>query len=239
MKLSTAGFGVREITDTDRIYAEIINEATVSVTNQESCRKSWSFDGDQICAKGRVTDLRDVTIPDACSGDSGGGLTAQRFDDNFVLLGLVSFGERDCGTRDGRPGVYTNILSHLSWYWSMMDMTKSFKECYPRIRSVTERPGFESQCSTEDGRECQLPFTFRGTVYTECTREHDQEGRLWCSTRTDERGEHVQSGGHWGHCQESCRDRRGDTPGDNEISQKLLSRNHTLNNNITRPSPVR
>ena len=89
---------------------------------------------------------------------------------------------------------------------------------------MTERPGSESQCSTEDGRECQLPFTFRGTVYTECPREHDQEGRLWCSTRTDERGEHVQSGGHWGHCQESCRDRRGDTPGDNEISQKLKSR---------------
>ena len=127
MKLTTAGFGVREITDTDRIYAEIINEATVSVTNQESCRKSWSFDGDQICAKGRVSDLRDVIIPDACSGDSGGGLTAQRFDDNFVLLGLVSFGERDCGTRDGRPGVYTNILSHLSWYWSMMDMMKELQ----------------------------------------------------------------------------------------------------------------
>ena len=38
MKLQTFGFGVREITDTDRLYAEIINQATVTVTNQDTCR---------------------------------------------------------------------------------------------------------------------------------------------------------------------------------------------------------
>ena len=48
MKLSTAGFGVREITDTERIYAEIINEASVTVANQESCTSSWKLIGDQI-----------------------------------------------------------------------------------------------------------------------------------------------------------------------------------------------
>ena len=123
MKLKTAGFGVREITDTERIYAEIINEATVSVSNQESCRSSWRFNGDQICAKGSVADLRDGGLPDTCSGDSGGGLTAQRFDDNSVLLGVVSFGERECGERGGRPGVYTNVLSHLGWYSSYYYIT--------------------------------------------------------------------------------------------------------------------
>ena len=69
---------------------------------------------------------------------------------------------------------------------------------------MTERPGTESQCSTEDGRECQLPFTFRGTVYTECTREHDQENKLWCSTKTDQRGERQEGQGHWAICPDTC-----------------------------------
>ena len=82
----------------------------------------------------------------------------------------------------------------------------------------------ESKCTTEDGRVCQLPFTFRGTQYTECTMEHDQDGRLWCSTRTDHLGHHVQNGGHWGHCQDSCLSGQGQTLADNEISQKLESK---------------
>ena len=40
MNLQTFGFGVREITDRDRLFAEIINEATVTITNQESCRST-------------------------------------------------------------------------------------------------------------------------------------------------------------------------------------------------------
>ena len=151
-------------------------------------RTSWKFVGDQLCAKGAVVDSRSGRVPDTCSGDSGGGLVAQRFDDNFVLLGIVSFGEGECGARDGRPGVYTNLLSHLAW-----------------LRSVTDSssPG-RPLCTTEDGRPCQLPFTFRGTLYSACTREHDQEDKLWCSTKTDPGGGHVQAGGHWGHCSDSC-----------------------------------
>ena len=32
------GFGVREITDKERIYAEIINKATLDISNQKECR---------------------------------------------------------------------------------------------------------------------------------------------------------------------------------------------------------
>lgn len=188
-------------------------------------RSAWKFDGDQLCAKGSVVDPRTGRVPDTCSGDSGGGLVAQRFDDNFVLLGIVSFGESECGARDGRPGVYTNLLSHLAW-----------------LRSVTEssRPG-RTVCTTEDGRPCQLPFTFRGSLYSGCTRDHDQEDRLWCSTKTDQAGNHVQAGGHWGHCSDSCQVdlrqeqeqedneiREQEELEDNEISQKLESKEREL-----------
>ena len=43
MDLQTFGFGVREITDRDRLFAEIINEAEVTITNQESCRSTSHF----------------------------------------------------------------------------------------------------------------------------------------------------------------------------------------------------
>ena len=67
----------------------------------------------------------------------------RRFDGNFVLLGVVSFGDTECGLRDGRPGVYTNVLSHVAW-----------------IRGTV---GEETRvmCRTRDGRLCQFPFTFQ------------------------------------------------------------------------------
>jgi len=126
-------------------------------------------------------------VPDTCSGDSGGGLIAERFDGNFVLLGVVSFGESDCGLRGGRPGVYTNVLSHASW-----------------IRSVIGS-GSNTKCTTEDGRVCQFPFSYEGKRYTRCTTENDPDGRLWCSTKVDKNGNHVQNEGQWGYCSDQCK----------------------------------
>ena len=36
-------------------------------------------------------------MADSCNGDSGGGLTAGNVDGREVILGIVSFGEPDCG----------------------------------------------------------------------------------------------------------------------------------------------
>ena len=36
-------------------------------------------------------------VADSCNGDSGGGLTASNVDGREVILGIVSFGEPDCG----------------------------------------------------------------------------------------------------------------------------------------------
>ena len=37
-RVEAFGFGVREITDNERIYAEIINKATLDISNQKECR---------------------------------------------------------------------------------------------------------------------------------------------------------------------------------------------------------
>ena len=51
---------------------------------------------------------------DTCSGDSGGPLLVKsdRHSPAF-LLGVVSFGIKQCGT--GVPGVYTNIQNFMPW----------------------------------------------------------------------------------------------------------------------------
>jgi len=180
------GFGVREINDNERIYAEVVNKASLQITNQNECRSVWKSNGDQICAKGDIQQGRNGRVPDTCSGDSGGGLISERFDGNFVLLGIVSFGESDCGLRGGRPGVYTNVLSHASW-----------------IRKIIGGDR-DKICTTEDGRQCQFPFSYQGKEYTGCTAEHDPDGRRWCSTRVDNQGKHVQNAGEWGYCSEQC-----------------------------------
>ena len=47
-----------------------------------------------------VTEIYSVfrnIVADSCNGDSGGGLTASNVDGREVILGIVSFGEPDCG----------------------------------------------------------------------------------------------------------------------------------------------
>ena len=87
---------------------------------QAECGRSnyWDITGDQICALGETSDTG--CHSDSCQGDSGGGLLAVRRGRN-TLLGLVSFGETECGAgEEARPGVYTNISSHLGWIRDVM-----------------------------------------------------------------------------------------------------------------------
>ena len=48
-------------------------------------------------------------MADSCNGDSGGGLTASNVDGREVTLGIVSFGEPDCG----RWALTVQTLSNL------------------------------------------------------------------------------------------------------------------------------
>ena len=113
--------------------------------------------GDQVCAKGDEADLKSGRVPDTCSGDSGGGLVSTRYDGNYVLLGVVSFGESQCGLSDGRPGVYTNVQSHVSWIRRVIGEETRVGRAVPR-------------CTTVDGRRCILPFRYK--VYFSDKSQH-------------------------------------------------------------------
>ena len=51
---------------------------------------------------------------------------------------------------------------------------------------------------------CIFPFQYLGQTFYNCTILKDPDDKPWCSTKVDEDGTHVTSGGYWGHCGQDC-----------------------------------
>ena len=58
------------------------------------------------------------------------------------------------------------------------------------------------ECMTEANKTCVFPFRHRNHTYDGCTEHFDPDGKLWCSTKVTEEGDHIK--GEWGHCSNSC-----------------------------------
>merc|ERR1712193_282187 len=57
------------------------------------------------------------------------------------------------------------------------------------------------------GQSCVFPFTYGGTTFSGCAEwvyggEH--QGKLWCSTKVDSTGTHVNGEGNYGFCSTDC-----------------------------------
>ena len=58
---------------------------------------------------------------DSCNADSGGPLVYREFTgDPWVQVGLVSFGNKNCGSK-GFPGVYTKVAAFMDWIISKLE----------------------------------------------------------------------------------------------------------------------
>lgn len=60
----------------------------------------------QLCAGGKED-------KDTCRGDSGGPLM-RSVDGNYYLIGVISWGATQCGTK-GIPALYTNVAMFVDW----------------------------------------------------------------------------------------------------------------------------
>ncbi|TMW52759.1 hypothetical protein DOY81_002163 [Sarcophaga bullata] len=83
---------------------------------QEFLKRRRLLKPPQMCAGGEPGE-------DACTDDSGGPLiTKQSVDsrDVYVLVGVVSFGSKYCGT-PGLPGVYTRVGAYMEWIESLLE----------------------------------------------------------------------------------------------------------------------
>jgi len=57
------------------------------------------------------------------------------------------------------------------------------------------------------GNPCVFPFTYSGKTYNTCTQwifGGEDEGKLWCSTKTDVLGHHINGEGQYGFCPDYC-----------------------------------
>jgi len=113
--VSVVGFGMTNVTTKEK--ADILQIANIKIVNPAMCKSTafWEISGDQVCAHGENTGPDKNCFKDSCQGDSGGALVASRFGMR-TLVGIVSFGETYCGgINNPRPGVYTNMTSHVPW----------------------------------------------------------------------------------------------------------------------------
>ena len=189
--VDVAGFGIIATRTGSRVFPDTVQTARVSLMDRQDCRSFWPLmDGNQLCAIGSklVTEpgSKSQIVADSCNGDSGGGLTGNNFNGREVLLGIISFGEPQCGRKGGKPGVYTNVMDHLGWIRSHIEGDGS--------------SGSSGRCQADNGKVCVFPFKFRNKQFRGCTTEFDDTGAAWCSTKVNAEGEHVSGAGEWGYC---------------------------------------
>ncbi|MFC7306466.1 serine protease [Streptomyces monticola] len=83
-------------------------KANVPFVDDATCKKAYSnlIEGEELCAG-----ILDTGGVDTCQGDSGGPMFRKDDSDQWIQVGIVSWGE-GCA-RPGKPGVYTEV-SHFA-----------------------------------------------------------------------------------------------------------------------------
>lgn len=104
----TAGWGT---TAESGSLARVLNKVEIPLVTTEACNATTAYDGDitdrMICA-GLIKGGKD-----SCQGDSGGPLFMTQTSGDFLLLGVVSWGE-GCA-RPNKYGVYSKVNVVVDW----------------------------------------------------------------------------------------------------------------------------
>ena len=51
---------------------------------------------------------------------------------------------------------------------------------------------------------CVFPFHWNFTTYFGCPEDYEDTTKTWCSTKVDEKGNHIQNHGKYGFCSNQC-----------------------------------
>lgn len=104
---TVTGWGQTEtaIRSGTQLHVDIVGK-TLDVCNEKFKIANVTLADTQICVGGEIG-------KDSCKGDSGGPLMRQ-VGLTWYQVGVVSFGNRKCGT-EGFPGIYTNVAKYLKW----------------------------------------------------------------------------------------------------------------------------
>ena len=105
-----------QLVTTNGAYSDKQQKLEVPLLSETDCSAQFGqLEETQLCAGGEAGE-------DSCRGDSGGPLLIQREEEEegrqgilrpWYLLGIVSFGSRDCG--DGQAALYTRVSQYADW----------------------------------------------------------------------------------------------------------------------------
>ncbi|KAK3100287.1 hypothetical protein FSP39_017638 [Pinctada imbricata] len=106
------GWGKNDPKLPDGTGSEFLQESQVTVLGVDSCRNTWG----NFIYYGTVCVFTYGVTP--CAGDSGGPLVCLDDGYRFVLAGVSSWGDSECGNH---PAIYSKVSEHLGW---IHDVTK-------------------------------------------------------------------------------------------------------------------
>ena len=98
-------------TSTTGSESDVLLQVDIEIRDDRACFERYGPGFNpraMICAGGRAG--RKAT----CMGDSGGPFVQKSSDGSYVLIGLTSFGPRDCATPHV-PVVFTKVSSYVDW----------------------------------------------------------------------------------------------------------------------------
>ena len=105
----TSGWGTTS--EGSSTLPRILQKVQVPLVTQKACNAEASYNGavtDRMICAGLVTGGKD-----SCQGDSGGPLFVRQTSGDFLLIGIVSWGE-GCA-RASKFGVYTKVNAGIDW----------------------------------------------------------------------------------------------------------------------------
>merc|ERR1711874_305770 len=129
------------------------------------------------------------------------------------------------------PGTFTTVDCNTCVCNSIGQYVCSTLTC-TGTTSTTTTTAAPSTCSVDSGpaagQSCVFPFTYGGTTFSGCAEwvyGGENQGKLWCSTKVDSTGTHVNGEGNYGFCSATCTavslfDLIGNLLGDSSTSSK-------------------
>ena len=124
-----------------------LREVYIPLIDNPSCNTKYeglrNIGSNQICAGDENKD--------SCGGDSGGPLLSSELGDGkWAVIGVVSFGPRECA-HDGKiPGVYARVDEYLDWIESKTKSSITATTTKPTTSAIT--------CTCNDRRETNDKF---------------------------------------------------------------------------------
>lgn len=114
------GWGLTDAKSRGGSRSSQLREVDLIPLSDRRCRREWhSYDQNrQLCAGESGNAV--------CQGDSGGPLST-RVDDQVTQIGVVSFGDSDCGVGTNVPSVFTRVFPYLPHIRSLVQHADSLE----------------------------------------------------------------------------------------------------------------